>query len=149
MRIPLLLWTLLLTAAAGFGVARMWREVETDARQAHTLASIPLVEEAGWQDEGNFHAIADNGGFIPSETRHRLTPAKTAGLLLQQLSLLDPDGARAWLRACRRSTAPPPPNRRRSARPPMSSPAAGPAATPLMIPPPPSPSAGNGWPTRT
>lgn len=61
------------------------------------LAALQLVEEAGWQDEGNFHAIADNGSLSPSESRERLTPAKTAGLLLQQLALLDPDAARAWL----------------------------------------------------
>lgn len=60
-------------------------------------AALQLVEEAGWSQETNFHAIAGYGNTHPSEVRDRPTPAKTAGLLLQQLALLNPAAAQTFL----------------------------------------------------
>ena len=61
------------------------------------LASLQLVEEAGWIQESNFYRIADGGSLTPSETFDRPTPVKTTSLLLRQLSVLDPSAARNFL----------------------------------------------------
>jgi hypothetical protein len=61
------------------------------------LAALELVEEAGWEDQGNFHAIAGYGNFEPGELQHRPTPAKTAGMLLQQFAALEPASAVTFL----------------------------------------------------
>jgi hypothetical protein len=60
------------------------------------LEALNLVEEAGWNSLGNFGAVR-GGNTIPMEATTFPTPANTAGLLLQQLSALDPAGARQFL----------------------------------------------------
>ena len=72
-------------------------EIAASSGGPDPLAALRLVEEAGWSQETNFHSIAGYGNSYPSEVRDRPTPAKTAGLLLQQLALLNPSAAQTFL----------------------------------------------------
>ena len=72
-------------------------EIAASSGGPDPLAALQLVEEAGWSQETNFHAIAGYGNTYPSEVRDRPTPGKTAGLLLQQLALLNPAAAQSFL----------------------------------------------------
>lgn len=60
---------------------------------ASPLEALNLVEEAGWTSLGNFGAVL--GGTMEANTFP--TAANTAGLLLQQLSELDPGAAKQFL----------------------------------------------------
>ncbi len=72
-------------------------EIAASSGGPDPLAALQLVEEAGWNQEANFHAVADYGTHTPAEVRERPTPVKTAGLLLQQLSILNPAAAQSFL----------------------------------------------------
>ncbi len=72
-------------------------EIAASSGGPDPLAALQLVEEAGWNQEANFHAVADYGTVGPGEVNERPTPVKTAGLLLQQLSILNPAAAQSFL----------------------------------------------------
>ncbi len=98
-------------AAQDSGAALTWarRDLQCPVRQAALLEiaavsggsapaeALALVEEAGWTGQGNFGAVR-GGNHIPVEAAGFPSPVKTAGLLLQQLQLLDAEMARQYLR---------------------------------------------------
>jgi hypothetical protein len=60
-------------------------------------AALQLVQEAGWTMDGDFHRVADNGHFSPSETNSRRTSDQTAAMLLKQIAVTDPAAAKQYL----------------------------------------------------
>lgn len=81
------------------GPVRRYALVEAAAAAggADPVAGLQLLEEAGWEESGTFTDIAGRGNMLPSETFTSSAPIRTAGSLLQQLSLLDAEAARRFL----------------------------------------------------
>ena len=65
---------------------------------ADPAKALDLVVEAGWIKEGDFFGIRDSGTMIPGEYASARDANSTAISLLQQLSRIDPEAARRYLR---------------------------------------------------
>ncbi len=72
-------------------------EAAAAAGGADPVAGLRLLEEAGWEEGGTFTDIVGGGIMRPSETFNSTSTIRTAGSLLQQLSLLDAEAARRFL----------------------------------------------------
>jgi len=62
------------------------------------IMALDLVLEAGWTINGNFFSIRNAETVTPSETSRTPDPRSTAIGLLHQLSRIDPEAARRYLR---------------------------------------------------